>query len=499
MATIIDTLPEVVFSTAQDPAGAQRVSRLARAGRLRKIHAGIYTPNLDGPLDAIVARNWRAIAGHLFPGAVIGYRSAAKAGPDAGKLILVRGARAKRIRLSGLELVVVPGAAAVIDGAAPDVPYPPLFLASEPRRMLENLATRRGAAERALGQEAIESELAKILTLRGEQRLNALRDQAHELAPRLELEPEFKRLDAIVGALLGTHAARKLRAHDALARAAGRPYDRDRAELFDVLFATLHQTQFERVPEAARTPRALENFAFFEAYFSNYIEGTTFTVDEAEDIVFHGRIIERRSEDSHDILGTFRAITSAPWRSSPAPDAEAYLAWLKGVNALVMQSRAERNPGEWKREPNRAGDTCFVLPELVPGTLREGFARIQALTESFARALMAMFVVSEVHPFADGNGRTARIAMNAYLTEAGLSRVTIPTVYREDCLLPLKAFSQNRVPAAYVRSMARAQRWSAAFDYDQDVHKVREDLAACNAFKEDLRNFKLIFPERKAE
>jgi hypothetical protein len=451
---------------------------------------------LEGPLDAIVARNWRSIAGHLFPGAVIGYRSAAKVSPDEGKLVLVHGDRAKRVKLPGLELVVVPGAAAVTDGAAPDVAYPPLFLASEPRRMLENLATRRGAAERALGQEAVESELAKILTLRGEQRLNALRDQARELAPRLGLEPELKKLDATVGALLGTHAAKKLRARDALARAAGRPYDPDCAELFDVLFAALHQTTFEQLPDPARTPRAVENFAFFESYFSNYIEGTTFTVDEAEEIVFHGRIIERRSEDSHDVLGTFRAITTAPWRASPPSDAEGFMAWMKGINALVMQSRFDKDPGEWKSEPNRAGDTYFVLPELVPGTLREGFARIQALTEPFARALMAMFVVSEVHPFADGNGRTARIAMNAHLTEARLSRVMIPTVYREDYLLPLKALSQNREPAGYIRSMKRAQRWSAAFDYDQDAHKVREDLAACNAFREDLRNFKLIFPEQ---
>ena len=499
MSTTIDNAPEVLFSTAADLASAQRVSRLARDGRLRKIRAGIYTPNLEGPLDAIVVRNWRSIAGHLFPGAVIGYRSAAKASPDAGRLILIHGARARRIKLPGLELIVVPGAAAVTDGAAPDVAYPPLFLASEPRRMLENLATRRGSAERALGQEAVESELAKILTLRGEPRLNALRDQARELAPRLGLEPEFKKFNAIVGALLGTHAAKKLRARDALARAAGRPYDPDRAELFDVLFAALHQTTIEHLPDPARTPRAVESFAFFEAYFSNYIEGTTFTVDEAEEIVFHGRIIERRSEDSHDVLGTFRAVTTAPWRASPPSDAEAFLACLKGVNALVMQSRAGKNPGEWKSEPNRAGETYFVLPELVPGTLREGFARIQALTEPLARALMAMFVVSEVHPFGDGNGRTARIVMNAHLTEAGLSRVMIPTVYREDYLLPLRALSQNREPAGYIRSMTRAQRWSAAFDYDQDVHKVRGDLGACNAFREDLRNFKLIFPEHRVK
>jgi len=498
MATKIDNSSEILFSTADDPASAQRISRLARAGRLRKIHAGIYTPNLEGPLDAIVARNWRSIAGHLFPGAVVGYRSAVKASPDAGRLFLVQGVRAKRTQLPGLELIVVPGAAAVTDGATPDVPYPPLFLASEPRRLLENLATRRGAAERALGREAVESDLAKILTLRGKQRLNALRDQARTLAPQLDLEPEFKKLDAIVGALLGTHASNELRAQDARARAAGRPYDPDRAELFDALFAALHQTQFEHFPDPARTPRAVENFAFFEAYFSNYIEGTTFTVEEAEDIVFHGRIIERRSADSHDILGTFRAITAEPWRSSPPSDVEAFLTWLKGVNALVMQGRADKDPGEWKSEANRAGETCFVVPELVPGTLREGFARIQALAEPHARALMAMFVVSEVHPFADGNGRSARIAMNAHLTATGSSRVMIPTVYREDYLLPLKALSNNREPAAYIRSMTRAQRWSAAFDYDQDVRKLRVDLATCNAFREDLRNYRLVFPERRA-
>lgn len=30
----------------------------------------------------------------------------------------------------------------------------------------------------------------------------------------------------------------------------------------------------------------------FEAYFSSYIEGTTFTVEEAENIAFHGQIIK---------------------------------------------------------------------------------------------------------------------------------------------------------------------------------------------------------------
>jgi Fic family protein len=187
---------------------------------------------------------------------------------------------------------------------------------------------------------------------------------------------------------------------------------------------------FQPVRDPAPRGGALENFAFFEAYFSNFIEGTEFTVEEAEDIVFRGRIVERRHEDSHDIKGTFQALVAEPWRGQPAGSADDFPAWIKSVNALVMQARADKRPGEWKERPNRAGSTLFVLPELVPGTLREGFERIRALADPLGRALMTMYVVAEVHPFAEGNGRTARIAMNAELTRAGLARIIIPTVYR---------------------------------------------------------------------
>jgi Fic family protein len=136
-----------------------------------------------------------------------------------------------------------------------------------------------------------------------------------------------------------------------------------------------------------------------------------------------------------------------------------------------------------------------VLPELVPGTLIEGYARVGALREPLARALMAMFVVSEVHPFSDGNGRTARLLMNAYLTSAARCRIMIPIIYREDYLLPLKALSHHNEASGFIRSMERVQRWVAAFDWAQPREKVRAALDACHAFKDDLRNYRLIFPD----
>lgn len=107
---------------------------------------------------------------------------------------------------------------------------------------------------------------------------------------------------------------------------------------------------------------------------------------------------------------------------------------------------------------------------------------------------MAMFVVTEVHPFIDGNGRTARLAMNCMLSASKLSRIIIPTVYREDYLLPLKALSHHRHAEPLLSALQRIQRWTAAFDYSQPRPALREALARCNAFQENLRNYKLLFP-----
>jgi Fic family protein len=108
--------------------------------------------------------------------------------------------------------------------------------------------------------------------------------------------------------------------------------------------------------------------------------------------------------------------------------------------------------------------------------------------------MMTKIVVTEVHPFLDGNGRTGRLAMNCVLSEAGLSRIMIPTVYREDYLLPLKALSNHKHPEPLISALSRIQRWSAAFDYGMPRAELRKTMARCNAFQEDLRNYRLVFP-----
>jgi hypothetical protein len=48
---------------------------------------------------------------------------------------------------------------------------------------------------------------------------------------------------------------------------------------------------------------------FYEAYFSNYIEGTEFTLDEAAAIVFAGDVPSDRPADAHGVLGTYEVVS----------------------------------------------------------------------------------------------------------------------------------------------------------------------------------------------
>ena len=284
----------------------------------------------------------------------------------------------------------------------------------------------------------------------------------------------------IIGALLGTREA-ALTAPAAVARDRGRPYDPDRLATFEALHAALrdHPPLSRVAPE--RGPGSKATLAFFEAYFSNFIEGTEFAVEEAADIVFRGVVPNERPADAHDILGTWRIVSDdREMRRLPA-DAAAQEALLKARHAAIMEGRPESAPGAFKRTENRVGSTVFVAPELVAGTLARGFDLYRGLETPFQRAVFVKFLVSEVHPFADGNGRLARVAMNAELAAAGEERIVLPTVYRGNYLSALKALSRTRRPEPLIRALDYAQRWTAAVDW-RSVADTRRELEACNAF-----------------
>jgi Fic family protein len=149
-----------------------------------------------------------------------------------------------------------------------------------------------------------------------------------------------------------------------------------------------------------------------------------------------------------------------------------------------MSSRSDKNPGLFKDKNNFAGSTAFVDYNLVRGTLEQSFSYYSVLDQPFAKAAYIMFVMSEVHPFLDGNGRIARVMMNAELVNSGQSKIIIPTVFREDYMGALKKFTKQRKCDTYIKMLQRAHEFSANV-YDENMDDMEEYLSSCNAFIED--------------
>jgi Fic family protein len=109
-----------------------------------------------------------------------------------------------------------------------------------------------------------------------------------------------------------------------------------------------------------------------------------------------------------------------------------------------------------------------------------------------------MFIISEIHPFLDGNGRLARVMMNAELVSVGESKIIIPTVYREDYILALRKLTRQSEPDTYIRMMERAHTFSENV-YGDNRDELKDYLKSCNAFMEDTDGKILQIISRNAE
>ena len=474
-------LPEIVFASS-NKAFSQRISRWVKSGLLRKLVPRVYTSNFKDSDEIIVSRNLYLILGKLFPGALLSHRSALEGGPTEDGNIFLTYSYSRKIDLPGI-------CVHLLKGPKPteyDMPFiEDLFMSSMPRAFLENLqiSRSRSSESKVLPKAAIEDRLDQLCQIQGEEALNRLRDKALVIAELLHMEELFQKLNKMVSAILRTRPSSELSSHQARARSIGLPYDPRRLEIFNHLFSDLKQSELPTRRETRLSSSEIQFMAFYEAYFSNYIEGTEFEISEAYDIVFHQKIPAQRPEDAHDIIGTFRIVGNSEEMNRIPDSFDEMIDLMRFRHHTIMEARPNILPGEFKQVPNRAGETYFVAPELVKGTLRKGFEMYRAFETGLASAIFMMFIVTEVHPFVDGNGRVARIMMNAELSHVNLCRILIPTVLRDDYLLALRAMSRSMHSSPLLDVMELAQHFSSQLPLSS-YETASKVLTDCNAFKE---------------
>ncbi len=481
------------------PASRERsaAAKAVERGSLRRVIQGVYTDDVTTPLEILVRTRLHEVIAAARPGAVIADRSAMLGGkPTRDDLVFLVHDTASDVELPGgivLRSRRGPGP------LASDIHLPgEIHMSSDARAALENLVrsrSRGGRTPRTFSRAELEDWLDRRVSTGGETWASRLRDEAGTIAPALGLHVELADLDRLIGALLGTRTV--VASSQALrARLRGEPYDSARVARFDELLRSLAQSA---PPVPIPTDRSGRDavLPFVEAYFSNFIEGTEFTFEEASSIVFDGVDPTARPADAHDIRGTYEiASDEIEMRRTPMSPAD-LREILTNRHATLMRGRPDKNPGQFKERDNRAGSMRFVAWRLVEGTLNAGFERYAQLHDPFARAAFLMFLVTETHPFDDGNGRVARLMMNAELVAADQARIVIPSVYRNNYVMALKGLSANGNVRSYIAMLEFAQRYTAQLDCSS-LAVARSVLEQTHAFADpaeaDARGIRLVLP-----
>ena len=494
MPTFLDSLPEVFVSSTEI---SSQVSQAVSDGKLKKLASRLYTKNFVDDPEVIVKRNWYNLLRKYYPDALIADRTAIENRPAADGSVFIISGKKRSTELPGIIFNPRKGHGPLES----DLPFiNDLYITSEPRTLVENMRpsrARKGTFSRTLSREEMEEKLDKLFRLKGDDYVNQIRDKARDIAKELDMMDEFKQLDDLIGTLQGTRQT-ELKSNVAKARKGEEPYDPDRAALFLTLFEDLKKAAPDSRSAPGLSQEERTNLSFFEAYFSNFIEGTEFEVSEAADIIFRNAIPSERPDDAHDVLGTYRVVSNYYEMNQVPADFDDFIAKLKYRHTEIMAARKEKNPGQFKTRMNVAGSTQFVHPDLVKGTLRKGYEIYRAIEYSFHKAVYMMFLVSEVHPFADGNGRVARIMMNAELVSVQDQKIIIPIVYRNNYLAALKSMTNHQNSTPLIRTLDFAQKFTHSIDWN-DFDRARSQLEACHAFLDpseaDREGIRLRLPE----
>ena len=158
-------------------------------------------------------------------------------------------------------------------------------------------------------------------------------------------------------------------------------------------------------------------------YNSNAIEGSTVTLQETRLILETGLTIGGKSLREHfEVINHRDAID---YVEGLAAGKEAITAFhVRQIHKLVLTRIDDESAGSYRQTQVQIAGATHTPPEswLVPQQMDEWsdwLAGSQKLVHPVELAALAHHRLVAIHPFVDGNGRTARLVMNLILMRSG--------------------------------------------------------------------------------
>ena len=161
-------------------------------------------------------------------------------------------------------------------------------------------------------------------------------------------------------------------------------------------------------------------------YTSNAIEGNTLTLRETAEVIEHGITVGgKKLRDHLEAVDHYEAVLwMRDLASATTPVGEATVVGLH--QRIVARSQPEI-AGIYSSYPRRIAGSPVIFPNpLKLPELMQAFGHLLEEAPATPEAAFdAHFRLTAIHPFSDGNGRTARLLMNLLLIRAGYVPVAV--------------------------------------------------------------------------
>jgi Fic family protein len=209
-----------------------------------------------------------------------------------------------------------------------------------------------------------------------------------------------------------------------------------------------------------------------EVYNSNAIEGNTLTLGETRLVIEDGLTIGgKTTREMHEAEGLARAIDALISGELIVSEDTILM-----FHRLIMRGIDDENAGRYRQiqvyiswddhRPPRASEVSWLMQELIVwysssldkvssspllGDELERSRRLGGVLHPTLLASEFHYRFVKIHPFVDGNGRTARLISNLILMSHGYPMIIIPIVRRADYISSLHSVtgSLDRFQAFY--------------------------------------------------
>jgi len=210
------------------------------------------------------------------------------------------------------------------------------------------------------------------------------------------------------------------------------------------------------------SPEALSNLEHYYdveiTYTSNAIEGNTLSPVETTLVIEQGVTISGKSLKDHleaiDHYDAIRYVRELAREKMPLTESD-----VRNLHRLVVQRSRPDIAGRYADMPRfvrtETGRYDFPSPAEIPALMGDFAKWLGAATETPEAAFTAHRRLVNIHPFNDGNGRTARLLMNLVLIRGGYPPVAVRPEDRP----------------AYIRALQQAQAGQGSGSFDNLLYE----------------------------